>query len=115
MDLARNAVLLQARQRIEVEAHNQWCTIEVTVPEGFVDPWQATIGNYIPNHVQNVNFPLDRRIYMFSLYFATNNFLHLGATPTPLGVDVSTSLDPHSMDIDPRDGMSEDNLYGSLQ
>eukprot|EP00973_Karenia_brevis_P052066 7231932-Karenia_brevis.AAC.1 len=41
-------------------------------------------------------------------------FRDLGATPVPVGTDVSASLDPHSMGIDPRDGMSEDDLYGLL-
>eukprot|EP00973_Karenia_brevis_P049831 6919194-Karenia_brevis.AAC.1 len=49
MDLARNAVLLQARQRIEVEAHNQWRATEVSAPQGLVEPWQASLGNYMPD------------------------------------------------------------------
>eukprot|EP00973_Karenia_brevis_P048541 6737773-Karenia_brevis.AAC.1 len=57
--------------------------------------------------------PLDHRIDMYSFYVATSNemqniFENLGATPCPIGVDVSASLVPHSRDIDSRDGMSED-------
>eukprot|EP00973_Karenia_brevis_P009111 1233770-Karenia_brevis.AAC.1 len=35
-------------QRIEQEANNQWRAVEVTVREGFVDPWQSTLGDYVP-------------------------------------------------------------------
>eukprot|EP00973_Karenia_brevis_P054420 7561802-Karenia_brevis.AAC.1 len=31
-----------------MEANNYWRAIEVTLPEGFVDPWQATLGDYMP-------------------------------------------------------------------
>eukprot|EP00973_Karenia_brevis_P072490 10070657-Karenia_brevis.AAC.1 len=48
MDLARSAALIQARQSIEIQAENQWRVIEVTVPDGFVDPWQERLGDYDP-------------------------------------------------------------------
>eukprot|EP00973_Karenia_brevis_P050613 7027113-Karenia_brevis.AAC.1 len=46
--MARNAALIQARQSIEIQAENQWRAIEVNVPERFVEPWQARLGDYDP-------------------------------------------------------------------
>eukprot|EP00973_Karenia_brevis_P029139 4020252-Karenia_brevis.AAC.1 len=62
---------------------------------------------------------MDSRVDVYSFFLAVNKEMQsisreLGATPVPLGGDVSASLDPHSMGIDPRDGVSEDDLYGLL-
>eukprot|EP00973_Karenia_brevis_P038046 5245698-Karenia_brevis.AAC.1 len=50
MDMARNAVLIQARQTIQIQADDQWRAIEVTAPDGFVEPWQDRLGDYDPEH-----------------------------------------------------------------
>eukprot|EP00973_Karenia_brevis_P056163 7810621-Karenia_brevis.AAC.1 len=48
MDMPRNAALIQARQSIEIQAENQWRALEVTVPDGFVNPWRQRLGDYDP-------------------------------------------------------------------